>query len=47
MGDIEKKPQRADEEENAQLVVRAISRIAEVPAAEWDDCARGAAPSPT
>ena len=46
MGDIEK-PQKADEKENAQLVVRAVSRIAEIPAAEWDDCARGPAPSPT
>jgi len=46
MGDIERPP-KADEKENAQLVVRAISRIAEIPSAEWDDCARGPAPSPT
>src|SRR5262249_23137986 len=40
MGDIEKL-QKADEQKNAQLVVRAISRIADVPAEDWDSCARG------
>jgi predicted N-acyltransferase len=53
MGDIEKPP-RADETEDAspngdaaERVVRIVSRIADVPAADWDTCARGAAPSPT
>ncbi|HLO22891.1 MAG TPA: GNAT family N-acetyltransferase [Methyloceanibacter sp.] len=53
MGDIEKGP-RADETEDAspngdaaERVVRIVSRIADVPAADWDTCARGAAPSPT
>ena len=43
MGDIEKKP-REDEPEGLAarpLTVRTASSIAEVPAADWDDCARG------
>jgi predicted N-acyltransferase len=44
MGDIEK-PLRAAERN--QMVVRIASRTADVPAAEWDSCARGTAPSPT
>jgi predicted N-acyltransferase len=53
MGDIEKPP-RADETEDAfrndnaaQRVVRIASRIADVPAADWDAGARGTAPSLT
>jgi predicted N-acyltransferase len=38
MGDIEK-PRKADAKE--QRIVRVASRIADVPAAEWDACAQG------
>jgi predicted N-acyltransferase len=42
MGDIEK-PRKADAKE--QRIVRVASRIADIPAAEWDACARGTGPS--
>jgi uncharacterized protein len=44
MGDIEK-PRRADDAEKRELVLRVVSRIADVPAADWDICARGTAAS--
>ncbi len=46
MGDIEK-PSREDatnDPSEASVVVRIASRIAEVPAEDWDECARGNAP---
>jgi predicted N-acyltransferase len=42
MGDIER-PREADAKE--QRIVRVASRIADVPAAAWDACARGTEPS--
>jgi predicted N-acyltransferase len=44
MGDIEK-PRKADETEMTTLTLRVVSRIADVPAADWDGCARGTAAS--
>ena len=44
MGDIEK-PREADERLDAQLVVRSVPRIADVPGPEWNKCAQGPAPS--
>jgi predicted N-acyltransferase len=44
MRDIEK-PRKADETEMTTLTLRVVSRIADVPAADWDGCARGTATS--
>jgi predicted N-acyltransferase len=47
MGDIEKPPAYAEREAaRSSVVLRIASAIADVPAADWDACARGAAPSP-
>jgi predicted N-acyltransferase len=42
MGDIEKPSRETDFAGGEPVVVRIASRIADVPAKEWDDCARGA-----
>jgi uncharacterized protein len=45
MGDIEKAPTYAERASPSEpVVVRVASRIADVPAADWDACARGARP---
>ena len=43
MGDIERNPRHdeADDSASRPLTVRTASSIAEVPATDWDDCARG------
>ena len=43
MGDIERNPRHdeADDSAGRPLTVRTASSIAEVPATDWDDCARG------
>ena len=40
MGDVERHPAEADTED-ARVVVRVATRIANVPASEWDACAAG------
>ncbi|MCJ7526958.1 MAG: GNAT family N-acetyltransferase, partial [Methyloceanibacter sp.] len=45
MGDIEKPPAYAEREPaRSSVVLRIASAIADVPAADWDACARGAEP---
>ena len=45
MGDIEQAPGHAEGEAARETVLlRTVSRIADVPAADWDACARGAEP---
>lgn len=42
MGDIEQRSNRPRTESGEEnVIVRVSSRIADVPAAEWDTCARG------
>ncbi len=46
MGDIEHPPGRAEgEAARESVLLRTVSRIADVPAADWDACARGGEPS--